>query len=108
MAEDNNTSNQRQSSGLRGKPGDPLRKKPKFNIMWVYAVIVLGIFAIATLNKGGKAKEVDFRQFREEMLKTGAVDKLVVVNNETLNALRWLATPLAGISRRRGCAILHL
>jgi cell division protease FtsH len=84
MADDNNTFRPRQSQGLKGKPGDPLKKKPRFNIMWVYGIIILGIFGIATLNKGGKAKEVDFRQFREEMLKTGAVEKLVVVNNETV------------------------
>ncbi|MFA6127336.1 MAG: ATP-dependent zinc metalloprotease FtsH [Bacteroidales bacterium] len=52
--------------------------------MWVYGIIVLGIFAIATMNKSGKPQKTDWKQFREEMLKTGDVEKLVVVNNETV------------------------
>lgn len=84
MADDNNTSKQRPLLGPKGKPGDLMKKKPKFNIMWVYAIIVLGIFAIATLNKGGKPQKTDWKQFREEMLKTGDVEKLVVINNETV------------------------
>jgi cell division protease FtsH len=84
MADDNNISKQRPSTGPKGKPGDLLKKKPKFNIMWVYGIIVLGIFAIATMNKSGKPQKTDWKQFREEMLKTGDVEKLVVVNNETV------------------------
>ncbi len=84
MADDNNNSKQRPTSGPKGQPGDLMKKKPKFNIMWVYAIIVLGIFAIATFNKSGKPQKTDFKQFRDEMLKTGDVEKLVVVNNETV------------------------
>jgi cell division protease FtsH len=84
MADDNNTSKQRPLTGPKGKPGDLMRKKPRFNIMWVYAIIVLGIFAIATLNNRGKPQKTDWKQFREEMLKSGDVEKLVVVNNETV------------------------
>jgi len=84
MADDNNTNKPRPGAGPKGKPGDLMKKKPKFNIMWVYAIIVLGIFAIATFNKGGKPQKTDWKQFREEMLKTGDVEKLVVVNNETV------------------------
>jgi AFG3 family protein len=84
MAEDNNTTKPRQSTNPKGKPGDLMKKKPKFNIMWVYAIIVIGIFAIATLNKGGKPQKTDWKQFREEMLKSGDVERLVVVNNETV------------------------
>jgi cell division protease FtsH len=84
MADDNNTTKQRPSTGPKGQPGDLMKKKPKFNIMWVYAVIVLGIFAIATFNKGGKPQKTDFKQFRDEMVKTGDIEKLVVVNNETV------------------------
>ncbi len=84
MADENSSSKQRPLITPKGKPGDSLKKKPKFNIMWVYAFIVLGIFAIATLNKGGKPQKIDFKQFREEMLKNGDVEKIVVVNNESV------------------------
>ena len=84
MADDNNSNKQRPLPGQKGMPGDLLKKKPKFNIMWVYGLILIGIFAIATFNKGGKPKETTLKQFREEMLKTGDVEKLVVVNNETV------------------------
>ena len=113
MADDNNTSKQRPLlTGPKGKPGDPMKKKPKFNIMWVYAIIVLGIFAIATFNKGSKPKEIDLKQFREEMLKTGDVEKLVVVNNETVEIFikadrlsnpkyqKMFTSPLGSISER--------
>jgi AFG3 family protein len=84
MAEDNNTDRQRPFGGPRGNSNDPLKKKPKFNIMWIYAIIVLGIFAIATLNKSNKPVKTDWKQFREEMMKNGDVDKIVVINNETV------------------------
>lgn len=80
--ENNNTNKQRPLIGPKGKSGDPSRKRPKFNIMWVYATIVIGIFAIATLNNGGKPQETNWQKVRDEMLKTGDVEKLVVVNNE--------------------------
>ncbi|MCX6226215.1 MAG: ATP-dependent zinc metalloprotease FtsH [Bacteroidia bacterium] len=59
-----------------------MKKKPKFNIMWVYAIIVLGIIAIATFNKSSKPQETSWQKVREEMLKTGDVEKLVVINND--------------------------
>jgi cell division protease FtsH len=84
MADNNNTGKQRQLPGSKGRPGDPLKRKPKFNVSWIYGMIFLGILAITFFNKGNKPQEVNWKQFEEEMLKTGDIEKLVVINNNLL------------------------
>ncbi len=84
MADNDNKSNPRPLPGLKGKSGDPLKKKPKMNVMWIYPMIFLGILAISFLNKNNKPQEVSWKQFEEVMLKPGEIDRLIVVNGELL------------------------
>lgn len=84
MADNNNTRNQRPLPGFKGKPGDPVNKKPKFNVSWIYGVIFLGILAITFFNRSNKPQEVSWKQFEEEMLKAGDIEKLVVINSDML------------------------
>lgn len=65
------------------KPGDPGKKKQKFNIYWVYGLIFIGFLLFNWyFNQGNRAVEVTSKQFEEEMLKQGDVEKVVVVNKE--------------------------
>ena len=58
-------------------------KRPKFSIWWLY-VILFGTFIGMQFMDWGKPKreEVDFRTFKFDMLMTGDVEKIVVVNKE--------------------------
>lgn len=47
-------------------------------------MIFLGILAITFFNKGNKPQEVSWKQFEEEMLKPGDIEKLVVINSDML------------------------
>ncbi|MFA6945323.1 MAG: ATP-dependent zinc metalloprotease FtsH [Pedobacter sp.] len=59
-------------------------KAPKFNIMWLYAVIILGLFVVQYMFSGNNAKTINYQKFENEMLKTGDVEKLVAYKNGDL------------------------
>jgi cell division protease FtsH len=48
-------------------------KPPKFNIMWLYAVIILGLFVVQYIFSSNNAKTISYQKFETEMLKTGDV-----------------------------------
>ncbi len=56
--------------------------KPKFNIYWIYGIIALAFIGLQFLETGNSAKEIDWNDFQENMLKAKEVEKLVVVNRE--------------------------
>ena len=59
---------------------------PKFNIMWLYAAIIIGLFVVQYIFSGDNAKNVNYQKFENEMLKTGDVEKLVAYkSNELIN-----------------------
>lgn len=53
-----------------------------FQLKWVYLVLFSGILLIALFNASTTVKETTWQVFEQQMLKRGAVEKLVVVNNE--------------------------
>jgi AFG3 family protein len=59
-------------------------KTPKFNIMWLYAVIILGLFVVQYMFSGSNAKTISYQKFENEILKTGDVEKLVAYKNGDL------------------------
>lgn len=59
-------------------------KTPKFNIMWLYAAIILGLFVVQYMFTGNNAKTINYQKFENEMLKTGDVEKLVAYKNGDL------------------------
>jgi cell division protease FtsH len=59
-------------------------KPPKFNIMWLYAVIILGLFVVQYIFSSNNAKTISYQKFETEMLKTGDVEKLVSYKNGDL------------------------
>jgi AFG3 family protein len=59
-----------------------LNPKPKFNIYWVYGLIILAFLAISVFNPGDQAVDTDWDTFRREMLLAKDVEKIVVVNEK--------------------------
>src|SRR5690606_19812281 len=46
-------------------------KPPKFNIMWLYAIIILGLFVVQYMFSGNNAKTINYQKFDNEMLNAG-------------------------------------
>ena len=59
-------------------------KTPKFNIMWLYAVIILGLFVVQYYFSGNNAKTISYQKFENEILKPRDVEKLVAYKNGDL------------------------
>lgn len=73
--DDNNNKNQQEGDD-QNKP-----KGPKFNYYWIYgliAVVLLGMQFLYTSQTG--SKEIDWREFEQDMLKAHDVEKLAVIN----------------------------
>jgi cell division protease FtsH len=85
-----NQSTQGEEGKKRGS--GPLNKIPKpggprfsFNFIWIYGILILVIFAVQFMDFGNKAREITWNRFENEMLKTGDVERLEVVNKELVN-----------------------
>jgi AFG3 family protein len=59
-------------------------KPPKFNFMWLYAVAIAGILAVALYSNNGSVTQIDFKRFATEMLKPGDVDHIDAYKNGDL------------------------
>ena len=72
-------------SPIKKIPGKKIvPKAPKFNIMWLYGVIILGLFVVQYIFSGNNAKLINYQKFENEMLKPGDVEKLVAYKNGDL------------------------
>ncbi|NEU09168.1 ATP-dependent metallopeptidase FtsH/Yme1/Tma family protein [Flavihumibacter sp. R14] len=60
---------------------------PKFNIMWLYAAIIIGLFAVQYMFSGNNAKTITYQKFENEMLKPRDVEKLVAYKSNDLIAV---------------------
>ena len=70
---DNNDKNKT----IRRNPNRKLQgKPPKFNIMWLYAAIVLALIIVPTIMNSASTKEIDMQRFKSRMLKAHDVDHL--------------------------------
>ena len=77
---------QRPGQGPGGDNRTP-RKGPKFNIYWVYAIILLLLLGLQFVgpNLGGSSEKKSFQDFKREYIDNGntaKIQKLVVVNNK--------------------------
>jgi len=79
---DNRTDKKAPIKKIPGKKIVP--KAPKFNIMWLYALIILGLFVVQYMFSGNNAKLINYQKFENEMLKPGDVEKLVAYKNGDL------------------------
>src|SRR5690606_1719461 len=60
------------------------RKGPKFNLFWIYGLIVLSLISINIFSRGGDSAEKinSFLEFKNEYLLEDKVERVVVVNQE--------------------------
>jgi AFG3 family protein len=82
---ENNSDTKRPIKKIPGKK--IVAKQPKFNIMWLYAVIILGLFVVQFMFSSNNAKTISYQKFETEMLKTGDVEKLVSYKNGDLYSI---------------------
>ncbi len=82
--------NKKQENNNQGKfgfnrpnPDGAPNGKPKFNVYWVYGAIILAILLLQFYSTGPSATEVSWRKFRDEMLRPGDVERVVIVNGKT-------------------------
>jgi len=78
-------------NGEEGNPNNkPGKKGPKFNIYWVYAIIIAAIFGVQFFSGsfGGSVpdEQNNFLDFQKKYLNTGQIAKVEVVNNGEVNA----------------------
>ena len=69
--------------GLNGSK-DPNKKGPKFNMYWIYGLIILSLIGLNFFGSGieNAQKLNSFLEFKQEYLDKGLVKKVVVVNKE--------------------------
>jgi len=79
MADNKNISNKPNFGKNKGSGTNPKRK---FNIYWIYGIILVGFIIIQLLTFGKKTDEVFWQRFENEMLISYDVEKIVIVNQE--------------------------
>jgi AFG3 family protein len=66
------------------KPANSLlgNKKPRFNAMWIYALIGVAIILIYLFDSGQGPVPIDWKYFRTQLLLTKEIEKIQVVNEQ--------------------------
>ncbi len=81
MSEQPENTNKSQLDKMKEKLKTP-SQAPKFNPYWIYAVALVLLFVTSIFNWGQGPKEVSQSEFESQLLKTGDVEKLNVVNRQ--------------------------
>jgi len=92
--EDNN--NNRMTPGQKPGANDPNQKKgPRFNVYWIYGLIVIVVLGVQMLggNMGPMGTEFSFQDFQNYALK-GQVAKIRVINNDHVDVYLHNGVPL--------------
>jgi ATP-dependent metalloprotease FtsH len=72
----------REKPNFPSSGGDGKTSKPKFNVYWVYIVIIAAILALNFFYKGPSAIETNWSDLNFQMIKNNDIEKLVVVRNQ--------------------------
>ena len=73
--------NKKNTSGNR-KGSNPLQRKPIFNSMWFYALLIAGTFYIVSLYNQSEPVQSELYLFEEEMVPAGDVEKITYITNQ--------------------------
>ncbi len=84
MTNKKNMNNQKSNRNNPIKQDKTDNKKPRFNIYWIYAIIALAFIFINFLSPSGSPEEINMADFKNNMLSKGDVEKVIVVNKETV------------------------
>jgi len=60
---------------IRKIPNKKAPKPPKFNFMWIYAVLIAAFFIITLLINDNSGKAISMQNFTDNMLKQGDVER---------------------------------
>lgn len=84
MAEKNKKQdkNQDNSDPLFGGESNGGKTSPKFNVYWVYIVIIAAIFLLNFFYSGRNAIESNWQEVKNQMLANGEIAKLIVIRNQ--------------------------
>ncbi len=74
--EEKNTNGSKPPNNLLGG------KKPRFNAIWIYALIGVAIILIYFFDSGQGPTVIDWKFFRNELLLKGEVEKIQIVNEQ--------------------------
>ncbi|RYG45034.1 MAG: hypothetical protein EOO01_18485, partial [Chitinophagaceae bacterium] len=77
--------NKNRGGGLPpGYDNNPKRKGPKFNMYWIYGIIVVALIMLNIFGPGMQTpeKKTSFLEFKQNYLDKGSVTKVVIVNKE--------------------------
>ncbi|MBU0764388.1 MAG: ATP-dependent zinc metalloprotease FtsH [Bacteroidetes bacterium] len=87
MKEQNKENKEKKEKAAKNTPDgiNPIRKKkPKFNVYWIYGIIAVFFLAMTFINFGTTAIQTNWQEFENKMLKAGDVEKVVVVNENQI------------------------
>ena len=59
-------------------------KPPKFNIVWLYAVLIMGLIVVSYYVNGNNTKQISTQRFVNQMLKQHDIDKIVAYKDGEL------------------------
>jgi AFG3 family protein len=77
--------NKSERPSIRRNPNKKINPKaPKFNIMWLYAVVVFALLAGSLLVGGSTGKPINWQRFQTKMLNQHDVDRLVAYKSSDL------------------------
>src|ERR1700761_9647239 len=62
----------------------PAAKPPKFNIMWLYAIVIMILLGFGYFANNGSVKTTTYQDFENNMLKQHDVEKLVAYKSGDL------------------------
>lgn len=88
--ENKNTNSEQGSKNPQNKPNSDSSGKgggnlnfggKKFNIYWIYILIIIGIFGLNFLQTTKKPVETNWQEVRVKMLQEGHIDKIIVIRN---------------------------
>ncbi|MFO7868266.1 MAG: ATP-dependent zinc metalloprotease FtsH [Bacteroidales bacterium] len=83
MAQESNNQKKGENNGDPKKPNFPNMNNPKggFNIMWVYAILIISFILINFMDLGSGAEKITDKEFFNK-LKSNEIERIVVVNKE--------------------------
>ncbi len=87
--EDNKQGPELPQNGAQNEPKSP-RKGPRFNIYWVYGIIILAILGMNFFGSsfGTADRTMSFLEFKKNLLDSGKVARIVMVNKEYVEVYR--------------------
>lgn len=77
-----NTKKTPNKTNAKKKTGKPMQRKPVFNSMWFYLLLVVGTFYVANTYTQTDPVQSELYVFEEQMVPAGDVEKLTYITNQ--------------------------